>query len=159
MAVSKGRVVDIVEQLSLPIVQEAGLELVDVEYKKEGGNWYLRVFIDKPGGVDVDDCSHVSELLSERLDEVDPIPAAYFLEVSSPGAERPLRNPTDYERAVGQHVHVSLYEPVQGVKSVEGVLIRYTGELAEVEWNDRAVLRRLEIPVERIASARLSVQL
>ncbi|GMA59055.1 hypothetical protein GCM10025858_35580 [Alicyclobacillus sacchari] len=89
---AKERVTDIVERLVLPIVEKEQVELVDVEFKKEGANWYLRVFIDKPGGVDIDDCSRVSEQLSEQLDIVDPIPESYFLEVSSPGAERPLKN-------------------------------------------------------------------
>lgn len=80
-----------VEQLAEPIVRELHLELVEVEYKKEGPNWYLRVFIDADRGVNLDDCEAVSEKLSEVLDEVDPIKEAYFLEVSSPGAERPLK--------------------------------------------------------------------
>ena len=73
-----------------------GFELVDVEYVKEGSNWFLRVYVDKEGGIDIDDCGRISEFLSEKLDENDPITDAYFLEVSSPGAERPLKKPDDY---------------------------------------------------------------
>lgn len=159
----KERVTDIVERLALPIVEAAGLELVDVEYKKEGANWYLRVFIDKPDGVDIDDCSRVSEQLSDKLDEVDPIPTSYFLEVSSPGAERPLKKTTDYERAVGQYVHVSLYEPkpsepLKGVKTFEGVLTEFDGEHLSLEVNAKGVMKHVSVPMEKVASARLAIQ-
>lgn len=154
----KERVSDIVERLAEPIVEAAGVELVDVEYKKEGANWYLRVFIDKPEGVDIDDCSHVSEQLSERLDEVDPIPNAYFLEVSSPGAERPLKKPADFERAVGTSVHVSLYEPIQGQKSYEGVLTTYTPDVLTLQVQVKGVRKTVEIPTGKVAAARLAVE-
>lgn len=154
----KERVVDIVEQLTLPILLACGLDWVDIEYKKEGANWFLRVFIDKPEGVDIDDCSRVSEQLSERLDEVDPIPSTYFLEVSSPGAERPLKKLSDFERAVGQYVHVSLYEPIQGQKSFEGVLVEFSEEGAQVEYREKSVAKRINIPVGAIASARLAIE-
>jgi ribosome maturation factor RimP len=156
--VPKERVTDIVEKLALPIVNEAGLELVDVEFKKEGANWYLRVFIDKPEGVDIDDCSRVSEQLSDKLDEVDPISTAYFLEVSSPGAERPLKKTSDYERAVGQYVHISLYEPINGMKAFEGVMTRFAEDVLEMEYHQKGVMKGITIPVDRIASARLAVQ-
>lgn len=155
---SKEKVTDIVEKLALPILIDTGLELVDVEYKKEGANWFLRVFIDKEGGVDIDDCSRVSERLSERLDEADPIPTAYFLEVSSPGAERPLKKAADYERAIGQYVHVSLYEPIDGMKALEGWLTDYSTEAARVEVDVKGVKKTVTIPVERIAAARLAIE-
>ena len=85
------KVIDTVSQLVTPIVDEMGLELVDIEYVKEGKDWFLRVFIDKPAGIDIEECGLVSEKLSEKLDELDPITHNYFLEVSSPGAERPLK--------------------------------------------------------------------
>jgi ribosome maturation factor RimP len=157
--VPKERVTDIVERLAQPIAAEVGVELVDVEYKKEGANWYLRVFIDKEGGVDIDDCTRVSERLSERLDEVDPIPSSYFLEVSSPGAERPLKKPSDFERAVGQFVHVSLYEPWQGQKVFEGELTEYDGESLTLSYAVKGVRKTARIPMEKIAAARLAVQL
>ncbi|SFU75659.1 ribosome maturation factor RimP [Alicyclobacillus macrosporangiidus] len=155
----KERVTDIVERLAQPIAAEVGVELVDVEYKKEGANWYLRVFIDKEGGVDIDDCTRVSERLSERLDEVDPIPSSYFLEVSSPGAERPLKKPSDFERAIGQFVHVSLYEPWQGQKVFEGELTEYDGESLTLSYAVKGVRKTARIPMEKIAAARLAVQL
>ena len=81
------KVTEIVEQLATPIVNELGLEIVDIEYVKEGKNWFLRLYIDKDDGVDIEECGIVSERLSEKLDEIDPIPHNYYLEVSSPGAE------------------------------------------------------------------------
>lgn len=85
-------ITDLVKELASPILENLQLELVDIEYVKEGKNWYLRLFIDSEDGVDIEECGMVSERLSEKLDEIDPIPHNYFLEVSSPGAERPLKN-------------------------------------------------------------------
>lgn len=153
------RVTDIVERMALPIVEREGLELVDVEYKKEGSNWFLRVFIDKEDGVDIDDCGRVSEQLSDLLDEVDPIQNSYFLEVSSPGAERPLKKSADYERAIGKRVHVSLYEPISGEKVYEGQLERFENDELEIHWKLKGVAKRTVIPLEKVASARLAVEL
>lgn len=150
---SKRKVTEIVEELAAPIVEGEGLELVDVEYKKEGANWFLRVFIDKPEGVDIDDCGRVSEKLSDLLDEVDPIPTSYFLEVSSPGAERPLKKPADFERSIGKHVYITTYEPIEGQKTFEGVLTAYDGATLTVQEAKSATT----LPVEGVASARLAV--
>jgi ribosome maturation factor RimP len=158
-SVPKERVTDIVEKLALPITENVGVELVDVEYKKEGSSWFLRVFIDKPDGVDIDDCSRVSEQLSDQLDIVDPISNPYFLEVSSPGAERPLKKPADFQKAIGKPVHISMYEPVDGQKAVEGLLTNYDESSLEVEYTLKTVKKKIVIPTERIAQARLSVQL
>ncbi|GMA61526.1 ribosome maturation factor RimP [Alicyclobacillus fastidiosus] len=155
----KERVTDIVERLVTPIAEAQHVELVDVEYKKEGANWYLRVFIDKPEGVDIDDCSRVSEQLSEQLDIVDPIPNAYFLEVSSPGAERPLKKPADFVRAVGEYVHISLYEPLDGQKAFEGILRNYEESELMLEVRVKTRSKEVTIPTEKIAQARLAVQL
>src|SRR3954465_15577418 len=95
------KVTEIVEEIVTPILDELHLELVEVEYVKEGKDWFLRVFIDKETGVDIEDCGIVSEKLGEKLDEMDPIPQNYFLEVSSPGAERPLKKDKDFEKALG----------------------------------------------------------
>jgi ribosome maturation factor RimP len=149
----KSNITQLVEQLLLPYLNEHGFELVEVEYVKEGGRRFLRVYVDKEGGIDIDDCGRISEYLSERLDEADPIPEAYFLEVSSPGAERPLKKPEDFNRAVGRHVLITTYEPVDGRKEFEGTLVAYDGEQASVQIG--AVTHR--IPVNRIAGARLAV--
>jgi ribosome maturation factor RimP len=150
---SKRKVTEIVEELALPIVEAEGLELVDVEYKKEGSNWFLRVFIDKPEGVDIDDCGRVSEQLSDKLDEVDPIVDAYFLEVSSPGAERPLKKPADFERSINKNVYITTYEPIGGQKIFEGVLTTYDGTTLTVQEAKSSKT----LPLESVASARLAV--
>lgn len=152
------RVTDIVEEMALPIVEAAGLELVDVEFKKEGTNWFLRVFIDKPEGVDIDDCSRVSEQLSDLLDEKDPIPNAYFLEVSSPGAERPLKKPGDFERAVGSFVHVKLYQALNKQKEFDGRLEAYDGETLTISYRQKGVGKQVVLNMEQVASARLAIE-
>lgn len=147
------KVTDVVKQLVRPILDQEQMELVDIEYKKEGRHRFLRLFVDKAGGVDIADCERVSEQLSQKLDEEDPIREAYFLEVSSPGAERPLKNERDFERAVGKHVYVTTYAPVQGRKTFEGKLTTYAGTRLVIEV-DR---QEIEIPLNQVAKARLAV--
>lgn len=151
------KLTETVEKLALPIVEELGLEIVDIEYVKEGKNWFLRVFIDKDTGVDIEECGIVSERLSERLDELDPIPHNYYLEVSSPGAERPLKKPQDFERAIGKNVHIKTYEPIDGEKIFEGILKDFDGEQATVEYKVKARVKTSVLPLKKIASARLAV--
>ncbi|WP_306301214.1 ribosome maturation factor RimP [Thalassobacillus sp. C254] len=127
------RVTEITSRLVDPIVEEMNLELVDVEFKKEGENWFLRVFIDGENGVDIEECGKVSEQLSEKLDQEDPIKQAYYLEVSSPGAERPLKTEKDMYKAIGKNVYVTTYEPVEGEKAFEGALIDFDGSLLQIE--------------------------
>lgn len=153
MALSR-QITETVEKIALPILEAEGLELVDVEYKKEGQNWFLRVFIDREGKpIDLDDCSRVSERLSEALDEADPIPGAYFLEVSSPGAERPLKKEADYRKAVGKNVYITTYEPIEGQKAFEGVLTRFEDNQITVEEQGKTV----QIPLDKVAKARLAI--
>ncbi|MBE3577425.1 MAG: ribosome maturation factor RimP [Limnochordales bacterium] len=117
------RVVDVVSQLAEPVAAELGLELVDVVYEKEGSRWLLRVFIDKPGGVTIADCEMMSRRLDPLLDEADPIPHEYALEVSSPGVERPLKRPADFQRFAGQEVALRLFAPVEGRRNWQGRLL------------------------------------
>jgi len=148
------KVTDTVKTMALPIIDKLNLELVDVEFKKEGSNWFLRVFIDKEdGGIDIDDCSAVSEELSSLLDKHDPISTAYFLEVSSPGAERPLKNEKDIIKAIGKHVHIITFEPINGEKVFEGKLFSFEQNVLSIV--DGKI--NVEIPYEKIASARLAV--
>lgn len=119
------KVTDTVKSLAQPIIEGLGFELVDVEYVREGSNWYLRVFIDKPGGITLNDCEAVHRPLSDRLDEVDPIPQSYMLEVSSPGIERAFTTNRDYEKAIGKNVRIKFYRPINGTKTVEGILEAY----------------------------------
>ena len=109
--------------LAFPIVSAEGYEIYDVEYIKEGPHWFLRVFVDREEGVFVDDCETISRALSTLLDEKDLIKENYFLEVSSPGIERNLRQDEHFEKAVGSDVRVKLYRAVEGIKEVEGELV------------------------------------
>jgi ribosome maturation factor RimP len=142
-----------VEKMIAPFLEQEKFELVDIEYVKEGSNWFLRVFVDKEGGIDIDDCGRISEYLSDRLDEADPIPVAYFLEVSSPGAERPLKKPQDFVKAVGKQVFITTYEPIGAAKEFEGKLLSYNEESLTVQTAKKTT----EIPASKIASARLAV--
>lgn len=117
-----------VTEIVSPIIAKYKFELVDVKYVKEGPNLFLRVFIDKPGGVTIDDCQKVSEQLSDFLDEKDPIEDNYFLEVSSPGLDRPLKNNQDLERNIGKDIEISLYKQLNGKKKYIGKLIRFDDE-------------------------------
>jgi ribosome maturation factor RimP len=151
------KVTQTVEDLVIPILEELGLELVDVEYVKEGKNWFLRVFIDSPKGIDIEECGVVSERLSEKLDEIDPIPYNYFLEVSSPGAERPLKKEKDFLNSLGKQVHVKTYEPIDGEKVFEGELTSFDGSTVTITVTIKTRRKTIEIPYEKVASARLAV--
>ncbi len=110
------KVTDIVAQLALPIAQQAGCSLWDVEYVKEAGSWFLRIYIDKEGGISIDDCEAVSRPLSDALDEADPIEGSYVLEVSSAGADRVLKKAEHFQQFAGAEVEVRLYRPRDGKK-------------------------------------------
>ncbi len=142
------------EALILPIVEANSFELVDVEYVKEGSNWYLRAYIDKPGGITVDDCEIVSRALSDKLDEKDFIDEAYILEVSSPGLSRPLKKDKDFKRSLGLLVEVRLYKAVDKLKVYEGVLTDFdenTITIAVDEEENTVVFERQNIALVRLA--------
>lgn len=124
-----------------------GYELVDVEYTREKGRWFVRVFIDKPAGVTLDDCEEMSRDLGDELDRNDFIPHAYILEVSSPGLERPLKRPEDYRRFEGRLIEVRCYTPVHGSRKLKGrlagsdpagITVEVGGEVLRVAWNNIA---------------------
>lgn len=144
----------------MPILNANHFQLVDLEYQKEGKSWYLRLYIDKPGGIDIEECALVSELVSEKLDgmDPDPIPQAYFLEVSSPGAERPLKNERDYQSAVDQYIHVSLYQAINKAKVYEGYLRELSDTELTLEYKDRGRQKSVVISRENIAQARLAIE-
>lgn len=119
------KVTELVAKLAQPVVEEAGCELWDVEYVREAGTWYLRLYIDKDGGVDILDCEKISRAVEPLLDEADPIKGSYTFEVSSAGAERPLKRPGDYERFLGSPVAVKLYRARDGRKEFAGYLAGY----------------------------------
>lgn len=149
--------IKITEELLQPILGEKDLELVDIEYVKEGPNWFLRIYVDKDGGVDIAECGYVSEQLSEKLDDADPIKEAYFLEVSSPGVERPLKTKEDFENNLNKNALIKLYEPIDGEKEYEGILQAITNNILTVEYKVKTRKKQVEIPLEKIAKARLAV--
>ncbi|MBL1225622.1 ribosome maturation factor RimP [Enterococcus sp. BWR-S5] len=153
-------VVETVTELVTPILKEQNFELVDIEFVKEGKNWFLRVFIDKTGGIDIEECAFVSEQLSERLDaiESDPIPQAYFLEVSSPGAERPLKKESDYEKAVGEYINLSFYQAIDGEKQIEGTLESFDKETVTLTVRIKTRTKEMVIDRKNIAKARLAIK-
>lgn len=151
------KVTEVVTELAQPIIEQLGLELVDVEYVKEGKDWFLRVFIDNESGIDLEQCAAVSERLSEILDEKDPIENLYFLDVSSPGAERPLKKEQDFLKAIGKQVNIKTYEPIQDEKKFEGKLISYNAEEVQLELTIKTRKKMITIPTQKIASARLAV--
>lgn len=124
------------ERLLEPIVSEHGFETVDVEYVKEGSNWYLRAYIDKPGGITIDDLEMVSRALSDKLDEVDFISDTYILEVSSPGLGRPLKKEKDFARSIGDEVEVHLYRAMNKQKQFVGLLKAYDKEGFTIETQE-----------------------
>lgn len=154
------KVVETVTTLVEPILAAHQFELYDVEFVREGKSWYLRVFIDKDGGITLEDCATVSDELGAVLDaqEPDPIPQAYFLEVSSPGAERPLKKEVDYQRAVDQYVHVSLYQQLAGHKVYEGYLRELGAAELTLEYMDKTRVKQVVIPRDQIAQARLAIK-
>ena len=135
------KVEEIVTELAEPIVRRNNFELVDVEFVKEGANRYLRVYIDKPGGITIDDCQAVSEELSDKLDAADPIEQAYFLEVSSPGLDRPLKREKDFERYKGETVEVKLFQPVDGKKTFEGELLGLVDNIISIKETSNQIIK------------------
>lgn len=124
------------EELILPIVDANGFELVDIEYVKEAGTWYLRVYIDKEGGITIDDCELVSRAFSELLDKEDFIEDSYIMEVSSPGLLRPLKKDKDFERSLGRELEIKTYQAIDGKKDFTGVLAAYDKESITIENQD-----------------------
>ena len=153
-------VVETVTDLVTPILQDHDFYLYDLEFVKEGKSWYLRVYIDKDGGITLEACALVSDELSEALDNVepDPIPQAYFLEVSSPGAERPLKKEEDYQRAIDHYIHISLYQQINGQKVYEGTLTQLSNKEITLDYLDKTRHRQITIDRQKIAQARLAIK-
>lgn len=142
-----------IEELVSEITEPLNFEIVDVEYVKEAGEYYLRVFLDKEDGISLNDCEAVSRQLSEVLDVKDPIKDNYFLEVSSPGLDRPLKKDKDFVRYAGRDVEIKLYKPLNGSKQFEGTLVGLTEEnTIKVIINDEEVeFNRKEVALVRLA--------
>ncbi|EKB57692.1 ribosome maturation factor RimP [Falseniella ignava] len=153
-------IVDKVKPVVEPIIEAADCYLVDMEYVKEGPNWYLRVYADKAGGIDISDCAEISEQISVALDQIqpDPFPKAYFLEVSSPGAERPLKTEQDIQNAIGEYVHLDYYVPQYGEKFHEGVLLEVTDKLYRIETRIKTRTKELELKRSDVSNIRLAIK-
>lgn len=141
------------EELLEPVVAEAGFELVDVEYVKEAGTWYLRAYIDKPGGITVDDCEMISRKFSDILDEKDYIEDSYIFEVSSPGLGRPLKKEKDFQRSLGEDVEIRTYRSIDGQKEFEGVLKAFDKDTVTIAYEDdtEQVFQKQDIALIRLA--------
>ena len=142
------------EALLQPMVDERGFELVDVEYVKEGSNRYLRAFIDKPGGISIDDIEPISRELSEKLDQEDFISDAYILEVSSPGLGRPLKKDKDFVRSIGEEIEIHLYRAINKQKEFVGILKEFNKEentfTVELEDGEETVFNRADVALVRL---------
>ena len=125
------------EQLIQPIIDANNFELVDVEFVKEGSEWYLRVYIDKDGGITVDDCEVVSRAFNEILDREDYIQEQYIFEVSSPGLLRPLKKEKDYKRSIGKKIDIKLFKAVEKCKEFTGILKEYNDDTITLEFDDK----------------------
>lgn len=146
-----------VKELAQPIVEEEGLDLVDVEYVKEGADFYLRVFIDREdNSIGLEECEIVSNRLSEKLDEIDPIEGSYILEVSTPGIERPLKKIEDFERFKGELVTIKTYAPIEGNKEFTGIIKGRDDDRIHLYLKDSDSL--MEIPYSSVAVAHLTVE-
>lgn len=141
------------EKFITPIIEANGFELVDVEYVKEAGNWYLRAYIDKPGGITIDDCEVVSRAFNEVLDREDFIEDVYTMEISSPGLDRPLRKDKDFERYTGSEVEVRLYKAVDGEKQFRGILSAWDKDTITIELDEgtQRLIKRGDCALIRLA--------
>ena len=141
------------EKLLEPILEANHFELVDVEYVKEGGSWYLRAYIDKPGGITVDDCEAVSRKFSDILDEKDYIEDSYVFEVSSPGLGRPLKKEKDFARSIGEEVEIRTYRAIDRQKEFVGILKSYDDKSVTITYEDdtEQTFNRADIALIRLA--------
>ncbi|NQL65622.1 ribosome maturation factor RimP [Streptococcus suis] len=153
-------IVDLVTEAIAPTIQSP-YELVDVEYGKMGGEYVLSIFVDKEGGISLQDTADLSELISPLLDGIkpDPFPDQYMLEVTSPGLERPLKTAAAVEQAVGKYINVKLYQAIDKVKVFEGTLLSFDGTDLVLEYMDKTRKKEVTIPYQTVAKARLAVKI
>ena len=142
-----------VRQVVEPILESQGLELVDLEYQRESQGWVLRIYLDREGGVSLDDCAGISHEVGAVLEVKDLIPSSYTLEVSSPGLTRPLKKPEDFNKFRNQMVKIKLYEPLDGRRNFKGTLLGLEGDRVRVEAEQQVY----ELPLQRIAKANLEI--
>lgn len=143
------------EQLLAPVTERFGVEIYDIEYVKEGSDWYLRAYIDKPEGVSIVDCENVSRAFSDKLDEVDLIPDTYILEVSSPGLGRALKKDRHFEKSLGEEVEVKTYKPIEQQKEFIGILKAYDKDTVTIEMENGSGTKDMVFAKSDIAIIRL----
>lgn len=146
------KLTELIQGLVEPVLTGMGYDLVDLQYGREGGRYILRLFIDRPEGISLDDCEKASRAVSDILDQEDPIPNSYYLEVSSPGLERPLKKEADFQRFTGRKVKLRTFAPIEGQRHFQGQLRGYQEGQVQVQLADR---RLLVIPLGQVATARL----
>lgn len=146
---------ELAHELAAPIATENGCTVWDVEYVKEAGGWFLRVYIDKEGGVDINDCEAISRALSDKLDELDPIEGSYTLEISSAGIDRALKKPEHFAQFLGAEIEIKLYRPLEGRKDHVGKLLSYVDGDITIETASAPIL----FPKKDVALARLYVRI
>ena len=154
---AKKKITEIAAEMMADFLAAEGYELYNIEFVKEGKDWFLRVYVDIASGegyIGTEDCEKVSRFLSEKLDEEDPIEQNYYLEVSSPGMDRPLLTKAHYERYVGSEVEIRLYKGKEGTKNIQGVLDSIEGETVTVTDHDN---KKWELELAEIAKANLAV--
>ena len=145
------KITDRVTQFAQPVVEAHGCSLWDVEYVREGSEYFLRLYLDKEGGVDICDCEAISRALDPILDEEDPIPESYHFEVCSAGLERALKRPGDFERFMGEAIMVKLYRPRNGLKEIPGILRGYADGCVTVEAGKETItFQKSEVALVRL---------
>ena len=152
---NRKNIVNIVKQHCEPMVEEVGYDLVDLEFIKEDSSYFLRLYIGKPEGISIDDCQKVSKIVGDKLDELDPIDESYYLEVSSPGLDRPLKTDKDLRRNIGKDIEINLYKNIDGKKKYIGELLNFTDRyiiIKEETQEDK------EIEREAISNMKLAVK-
>ena len=145
------KVTELVEKLAKPVVEENGCSLWDVEYVREGSEYFLRLYLDKESGVDINDCERISRAMDPILDEKDPIPTSYHFEVCSAGLERALKRPSDFERFMGSAITVKLYRPRNGLKEIPCVLTGYEdGKVTVTAGKETITFEKSEVALVRL---------
>lgn len=156
------KITELVQKEVAPIIDERHDQLVDIEYVKEKGKNYLRIYVDqdKPGGIDINEIADLSELVSKKLDDLEPNPFTqpYVLELSSPGAERPIKTAADWRKALNNYVHVSLYQKLEGAKIFEGTLKSYDDDQIELTIKIKTRRKTISIPRKLIAKIRFAIE-
>ncbi len=152
---NKKSIIGSVRKIAENLISGQEYELVDVEFEKEGPSYFLKVFVDKPGGITIDDCQDISKAINTELDKVDPIKVPYYLEVSSPGLDRPLKNDNDLKRNLGKDIEIKLYEAFEGSKLIQGTLVDFDENQINISLEDE---KRVNISRSIIALIRLAVK-